>query len=79
MTRKWKMSGIIKSASADSNPTIQGPQAHTYFYGDGIMKDFLMRRLHSFTVLELRKLHRAQRATHYDQVLRNEVNISYAK
>ena len=51
---------------------------YTYLYGDVVMKDFLMCRLHSFVILELRKLHPAQRPTHYDQILRNRGNIDTA-
>ena len=48
---------------------------HTYLYGQSSMKDFLMRRLHSFVILELRKLDPAQRPTQYDHILRNRGNI----
>ena len=48
---------------------------HTYVYGESRMKDFLMRRLHSFVILELRKLDPAQRPILYDHILRNRGNI----
>ena len=51
---------------------------YTYLYGDVGMKDFLMRRLHSFVIFELRKLDPAQRPTHYDEILKNRDNIDTA-
>ena len=51
---------------------------HTYLYGDVVMRDFLMRRLHSFVILELRKLDPAKRPTNYDEILRNRGNIDTA-
>ena len=51
---------------------------HTYFCGDVVMKDFLMPRLHSFTTLEVRKLHPEQRPIHYDQILRHRGTIDTA-
>lgn len=44
---------------------------HTYLYGVDDMGEFFSRRLHSFTVLELRKLDPAKRPTNYDQILGN--------
>ena len=51
---------------------------HTYLCGNVIMKNFLMRRLHSFTLFELRMLEPAQRPPGYDQILRNRGNIDAA-
>lgn len=48
---------------------------HTYFCGQSVMKDFFMCRLHSFVILELRKLDPAQRPLQYGEILRNRDNI----
>ena len=48
---------------------------HTYLYGQSVMKDFFKRRLHSFVILELRKLDPAQRPPQYDEILKNRGNI----
>ena len=44
---------------------------HTYLYGDIDMMNFISPRLHSSTMLELRKLDPAQRPANYLEMLRN--------
>lgn len=51
---------------------------HAYIYGDLRAMSFIFRRLHSSTVLELRKLDPAQRPTNYDQILGNLGDIDNA-
>lgn len=50
---------------------------HTYLLGnDGW--DFISRRLHSFTILELRKMDPAKRPTNYNQILENLDNFDFS-
>ena len=51
---------------------------HTYVYGEDDMKDFIFPRLHSSTILELRKLESEQRPTNYDFILGNLGDIDGA-
>lgn len=51
---------------------------HIYTTGDVGMSDFISRRLHSSTILELRMLDPAQRPTNYNQILGNPADIDGA-
>ena len=51
---------------------------HSFVYGEDDMKNFIFPRLHSSTILELRKLESEQRPTNYDYILRNLGDIDGA-
>lgn len=48
---------------------------HTYCYGDVRLLNFLTPRLHSSTILEVRKLQPGQRPANHDQIMRNRGNV----
>lgn len=51
---------------------------YTYLCGDNRMRDFILRRFRSFTILELRMLDPAQRPANYDQILTRPWDIDGA-
>ena len=51
---------------------------HTDLYGDVGMRDFMIRWLHSYTILELHMLDPAQRPANYNQILANPGDIDRA-
>lgn len=70
--------GDVRSYTIEATVLKSKVLKYTYPCGDVRMRDFIFRRLHSSTILELHMLDPAQRPANYNQILANPGNIDRA-
>ena len=62
--------GEVRYYEIHANPLKSKVLKHTYLCGDLEMMDFFLRRLNSFTVVELHKLKRTERPSNYARIFK---------